>query len=169
MRGSDYFLYVGNAYPHKNLDIVIKVANRLKVNFYIVSKESVFTKKIKESEYVKLLGFVEDKKLQELYENSVGFIYPSLVEGFGLQGLEAMKNGTILLCSDIPVFHEIYSDHAIYFNPKDESSIENAINKVLGMNKKDRAKKIKEAREFIKRYSWEKMAKETLEVYKSLG
>src|SRR6266478_8821121 len=109
-----YFLYVGNAYPHKNLERVIKVAAHSKVMFYIVSSRNMFTdrlekiiKKNNAENYVKLLGFVEDEELKELYRNSIGFIFPSLSEGFGLPGLEALKNGTVLLASNIAVFREI--------------------------------------------------------------
>jgi glycosyltransferase involved in cell wall biosynthesis len=73
--------------------------------------------------YVKLLGFVKEEELPILYKNSLGFIYPSLSEGFGLQGLEAIASGTILACSNIPVFKEIYEFHAFYFDPLDPASI----------------------------------------------
>ncbi len=171
-----YFLYVGNAYPHKNLERVIKVAAHSKVMFYIVSSRNMFTdrlekiiKKNNAENYVKLLGFVEDEELKELYRNSIGFIFPSLSEGFGLPGLEALKNGTVLLASNIAVFREIYGNHAIYFDPLDTQSIENAVQKTLGLTRLEGEKMIRENREFVKKYSWKKMAQETLEVYKSLS
>ncbi len=168
MKESDtYFLYVGNAFPHKNLDKAIKAANNLKVNLYIVSKKNKFTDKLKLGEYVKLLGFVSDDELHELYKNSVGFVYPSLSEGFGLPGLEAMKAGTLVLCSYIKVFVEIYLNNAIYFDPNDVKSIMAAMSRVLEMKEGERRKKIEKGKEFVKRYSWEKMARETLGVYNS--
>ncbi len=169
-----YFIYVGSAYPHKNLERAIKAAVNLKVNFYIVSSRSVFTKRLekliknlKAEKYVKLLGFVEDEKLTELYKNSTGFVYPSLSEGFGLPGLEAMKAGTLVLCSYIEVFLEIYLNNAIYFDPYDVKSIMAAMERALSLSKVEREKRIKNEKEFIKKYSWEKMAKETIEVYNS--
>ncbi len=171
-----YFLYVGNAYPHKNLERAIKASINLKTDFYIVSSRNVFTnrlekliKKLKAEKYVRLLGFVSDEKLQELYKNSVGFIYPSLSEGFGLPGLEAMKAGTIVLCSYIKVFLEIYLNNAIYFDPYDVKSISAAMKRVLTLTKVERKKKIENEKEFIKRYSWENMARQTLEVYRSVS
>lgn len=174
-----YFLYVGNVYPHKNLENAIKAIslvnkNEIKINFVIVCARNVFRKKLEKlmnklitRDFVKFLGFVDDEKLRTLYENSVGFIYPSLSEGFGLPGLEAMKAGTVLLSSDIPVFREVYGNHAIYFDPTDIQSIAKAIQKTLSLTKLEANKMIKDNKEFIKRYSWEKMAKETLEVYNS--
>src|SRR4030067_3832085 len=119
-----YFIYVGNAYPHKNLEkavramVLLNQESKTKVLFFIVSSRNVFTQRLERiiskfqaQEYVKLLGFVEDEKLRDLYKNSAGFLYPSLVEGFGLPGLEAMKAGALVLCSDIPVFKEIYKKY----------------------------------------------------------
>ena len=177
-----YFLYVGNTFPHKNLESAIKaiVSINQKTNqrilFYIISSLNKFTIRLKKKlskldaqDLVKLTGFVPDEKLVKLYENSVGFIYPSLSEGFGLPGLEAMNAGTILLASDIPVFREVYGNHAIYFDPRNVNSIEKAIKKTLSLKKVEAAKMIKENKKFIKRYSWPKMAKETLDVYTSIN
>lgn len=172
---SPYFIYTGNAYPHKNLERAISASLNLKINFCIVSSRNVFTKRLAKlikktgaQEYVKLLGFVEDEELDKLYKNSVGFIFPSLSEGFGLPGLEAMKAGTILLASNIPVFHEIYGTHAIYFDPRNVKSIEDAMKKALSLTKVEGEKMIRENKAFVKRYSWKKMAQETLDVYNSL-
>ncbi|CAN5344815.1 hypothetical protein BH10PAT1_BH10PAT1_6450 [soil metagenome] len=176
-----YFIYTGNAYPHKNLEKVIRAIieinknSETKIMFLIVSSRNVFTTKLEKlinklnaKDIVKLLGFVEDKQLNELYRNSIGFIFPSLMEGFGLPGLEAMKAGTILLASDIPVFREIYGNHATYFNPNEIKSIESAMKKTMEISKMDGIRIIKDNKEFVKRYSWEKMARETLQVYNSL-
>ncbi|MEK7498208.1 MAG: hypothetical protein AAB656_04810, partial [Patescibacteria group bacterium] len=80
-------------------------------------------------------------------------------------GLEAISNGTIFIASDIPVFKEVYRDNAIYFNPFDFSSIESAMKRVLEMDSSNRIEMIAKSQEFIKRYSWRKMAQETLGVY----
>jgi glycosyltransferase involved in cell wall biosynthesis len=173
-----YFIYAGNAYPHKNLRRLIEAIvllnknNVQSVKLMIVSSRGIFTQRLeriilgeKAGKYVKLLGFVPDQELFVLYKNSAGFISPSLSEGFGLPALEAMASGTLVLASEIPVFREIYQDNAIYFNPLDLSSIEKAMKGVLEMNSDLRMKKIEKARDFVKRYSWAKMAKETLKIY----
>jgi glycosyltransferase involved in cell wall biosynthesis len=96
----------------------------------------------------------------------MAFVYPSLYEGFGLQGLEAMAAGTVLLASDIPVFREVYKDNALFFDPYDAQSIVDAMKYVMKMSSKKRQQIIKDSQQFIKRYSWSKMAKQTLKVYK---
>jgi glycosyltransferase involved in cell wall biosynthesis len=176
--GRPYFIYAGNAYPHKNLIRLIQAmvllnANRdKKIYLAIASARNVFVRRveriIKESDaqgFVKILGFVADKDLGSLYKYSLGFVFPSLSEGFGLPGLEAMNAGTLLLASEVPVFKEIYGTHAVYFNPLDFTSIEKVMINVLEMKSEDRKKLIEEGQKFAKRYSWAKMAEETLEVY----
>ncbi len=176
-----YFLYVGNAYPHKNLERAIKAIVILnekkdeKVLFLIASSRNVFTRKLEKfikknhaEEFVKLLGFVDEEDLPQLYKKSVGFVFPSLMEGFGLPGLEAMKAHAVVLCSYIKVFLEIYLNNAIYFDPLEVKSITAAMERVLTLSSVERKKKIENGREFVKKYSWEKMAKETLNIYESV-
>ncbi len=175
-----YFIYVGNAYPHKNLERLIKAvvqlneADKKKTLLAIASSRDIFTSRLEKqiegmgaSKYVKLLGFVPDEDLGVLYKNSLAFVYPSLSEGFGLPGLEAMSAGTISLVSDISVFKEIYQDKALYFNPYKVESIADALTKAIDMDVKERQRRVEEGKEFVKRYSWSKMAKQTLNLYES--
>ncbi len=173
-----YFVFAGNAYPHKNLKRLIQAILLLNKNYAhpvflaISSARNNFTQKIdnlisslKASEFVKMLGFVPDNELGALYKNSEGFVFASLSEGFGLPGLEAIGTGTVLLASDIPVFKEIYQNQAIYFDPLDYSSIEKAMEFVLNLNNAERQQIIESGKQFVKRYSWDKMAEETLNIY----
>jgi glycosyltransferase involved in cell wall biosynthesis len=173
-----YFIYAGNAYPHKNLTRAIEAINLLNRDraeetlLVIASPRSVFSKKLENlvnelgaSQQVKLIGFVPDHDLASLYKNSLGFLFPSLSEGFGLPGIEAMAGGTLVLASDIPVFKEIYKNQAIYFNPYDFTSIEKSMEVALTMDTQKRREMIERNKEFVKKYSWSKMAEETLKVY----
>lgn len=178
-----YFIYTGNAYPHKNLKRAIEAVVCLNkdlestgepaVMFAIVTSRGIFRERLERligelgaARYVKLLGFVPDEDLWALYGGSSGFLFPSLLEGFGLPGLEAMKCGTMAMVSDIAVFKEVYRDKAVYFNPYDFSSIEKVMRDVLEMSMDKRRKMVSEGKKFVKKYSWEKMARETLKVYK---
>lgn len=173
-----YFIYTGNAYPHKNLNNLVKAMGILNnkldqsVNLLIASSRGIFTQRLekiikreKAENCVKLLGYVSDKELFQLYRNAVGYVSPSLSEGFGLPGLEAMTVGTLVLASDIPVFKEIYSDNAFYFVPTDPMSIAETMKEALEMKDTTREERIKKAKDFAKRYSWDKMAEETLNIY----
>lgn len=174
--GRKYFFYNGNAYPHKNLPNAIeaiKLLNKtVKALFVIASSRSVFSERLMKlvkdqglANLVKIIGFVSDEELRVLHQNSVAFIYPSLMEGFGLQGLEAMASGTLLCASDIPIFREIYDDNALYFDQSKSESIVRVLGKAFGLTNLARAKRIVSGVSHAKRFSWEKMAEETLTAY----
>ena len=172
---NNYLVYTGNAYPHKNLKRVIDALLYLKTEkdivlyFVIVGKINKFMQNIinyaKEKEmddYIITPGFVNDSELISIYVNSLAFIYPSMSEGFGLQGLEALACGTKLIASDIPVFREVYKDCAFYFDPMNHYSIANAIEKAISSEQKEGVK------ELLSLYSWRETAENTLKVYKAL-
>lgn len=173
-----YFIYTGNAYPHKNLKSLIEAILELNkkstqnVKIAIVSSRNVFVERLNllinkmgAEKYVSLLGFVPDKNLGYLYRNSLGFVFPSRSEGFGLPGLEAMKAGTLVLASDIPVFREVYGSHATFFDPENPEEIADLMKKTMEMTSGERLKKINEARRYASGFKWEKAASETLKVY----
>lgn len=173
-----YFVYIGNAYPHKNLGNLIKAIKILNTNnvqrvfLVISSSRNIFTQRIEKQvqelgaeSFVKMPGFVTDEKLGGLFKNSIGFVFPSFSEGFGLPGLEALSSGTLLLASNIRVFKEVYENHALYFEPGDPASIANTMRMAMSVSDSDREKKIVSSIQFVKRYSWAKMAEETLKVY----
>lgn len=171
-----YFIYTGNIYPHKNIERAIRAIKLLNqhslIYFAIVSSRGIFTERLERlvakydaKRYIKLLGFVPDEKLWVLYKNSLGFVYPSLSEGFGLPGLEAISAGTIALISKIPVFEEVYKNYALFFDPMSVESIFYSLQDAVKMKKSERIEMIKSGQNFIKKYSWENMAKETLAVY----
>jgi glycosyltransferase involved in cell wall biosynthesis len=179
---SKYIVYSGSAYPHKNLDRLIEAMVLLnnnidqKVILAIASSRNIFTQKLEQlvkklnaGEYVKLLGFVPDEFLGSLYKNSHAFMAASVSEGFGLPGLEAMQSGTLVLASEIPVFKEVYKDATTYFNPLDFTSIEKTIRMSLEMGKEEREERIEKGKVLAGKFSWDKMAKETLKIYEQFG
>jgi len=176
-----YVIYVGNAYPHKNvkraIDAVVHLneVEDLSLSFAIVSARNNFTVELakyvsakKVSNYIKLLGYVPDSELGSLIHESKAFLYPSLAEGFGLPGLEALAVGTPLLASDIPVFKEIYQDSALYFDPKNIKSISDTLISVLNFSERERKLVLEKGRSQAEKYSWGKMVEETLKLYNNL-
>ena len=162
-----YFLYVGNAYPHKNLDVLIWAFQKFSascftpVSLVLVGKDDYFYRRIKAScsyDRVVFFGEADDRDLSNLYQHAVALVSPSLMEGFGLPTLEALSFGCPVIASDIPVYHEILGDRAVYFNP---------------MNPADLAKKFSCAKKhiqsgtFSEKYSWTKLASDTLVLYEA--
>ncbi|HET7098911.1 MAG TPA: glycosyltransferase [Patescibacteria group bacterium] len=173
---NSYFVYTGNAYPHKNLNRLIDAVVKLNVKLKIVSARGVFidrlNKEIKNKKaeaLVELLGFVPDTELNQLYKNSIAFVFPTLSEGFGLPPMEAIEAGALAIVSDIPVLKEVYQDSVFYFDPYNVNSITEALKKAMNLQKSEKDKKVKFAQSFIKRYSWAKMARETLNIYEKEG
>ena len=106
-------------------------------------------------------------QLNQLYNDAVALVYPSLYEGFGLPPLEAMVNNCPVICSNTSSIPEVVGNAGQYFNPYDLDSQCNAIEKVV-YDTQLRAKLILEGKERINGFSWSKCAHETIEVYKKI-
>ena len=110
-------------------------------------------------------GFVSNSQLSWLYKNAAAYVFPSLMEGFGLPGLEAMEHQTPVISSNSTCLPEVYGPAAHYFNPTETSAMTTAIDEVLS-NPQLQTKLINNGQKQLKKYSWQKTAKQTLAVYK---
>ena len=166
-----YILYVGNAYPHKNLELMIeafKKAKKGKEKLVLVGRTNFFYKRLErefKDESIIFFGEATDEDLGSLYANAKAFVMPSFMEGFGLPPLEAMKNSCFVIASDIPSIREVCADAALYFNPYDISDISDKIK--FAFSDSDKRDFIKRGLERVKKFSWIEMAKKTLKVYES--
>ncbi len=172
-----FAVYTGNAYPHKNLPRLIEAWKEVYIKtrcvLVLICGRSIFAERIEKlvkeknaSRYVRFFGYVSDFELTSLYQKAEVFVYPTLSEGFGLPGLDAMLLGLPMVCSDIPVLHEVYADAAIYFDPKDEKDMASKIIEVI-TNKKMRSTLIDLGKKQAQKYSWYDTARKTLLVYES--
>ncbi len=175
-----FILYVGNAYPHKNLNRLLDAFKLLTVNreqstikLILVCPRDVFWQRLQQEiksrnleNKVEMKGYLNSGELSELFSHARAYIFPSLSEGFGIPGLNAMAAKLPLISSNIPTLNEIYGSAAIYFNPNDPKDIAEKISKVIN-SKKISSELIKKSQNQVKKYSWQKMAKETLKVYES--
>jgi len=173
-----FVIYTGSLYPHKNVETLVKAVgqfNKLKrLYLVIVCARNIFyerfLKKVKNlgaQDYVNFIGFVPDEELAIIYREAETFVFPSLIEGFGLPGLEAMACGLPVLASDIPVFREVYQDGALYFDPFSVDDLVKKIKKIAEDRKLKKELELKGKR-LISQYSWGEMAKKTLKVYRDL-
>lgn len=170
-----YLLYVGNAYPHKNLEKLIDAfelisAEHPNMQLALVGKEDFFYKRLKEYSFrknvanVHFLGFVSDQDLDVLYRFAGVYVFPSLYEGFGLPPLEAMAKGAVVVSSDHACMKEVLGDAAIFADAKNAEGFANAVINVLD-DKNLRQELVQRGYQQIKKYSWEKMVHETLLIY----
>jgi len=179
----DYILFVGTLQPRKNIERLVEAFSILKqqeienkkLQLIIVGKrgwqyEDILNspKKYNVEDKVKFLDFVEDKDLPSLYSNAACFVLPSLYEGFGLPVLEAMKNGCPVLTSNVSSLPEAGGDAVLYFDPNSAEDIARQIRRVI-QDKKLRDAMIEKGKEQIKKFSWEKTARKTLDILQELG
>ncbi len=172
-RDGRYLLYVGNLYPHKNLEVVLNALEDIRdLKLVIVCPRNVFFKRINKSIKEKKLEdkvFIHDfqntQNLVKLFERATAYIVPSLSEGFGIPGLNAMAAKIPTIASDIPPLREIYQTAALYFDPNNQQDLVNKINE-LSKNKTLQKKLINQGSQVAKKYSWKNMAEKTLYLYR---
>jgi glycosyltransferase involved in cell wall biosynthesis len=175
-----YLLYTGVWRTHKNLPNLIRAFHILKQDHhfegYLVitgREDPLYGPEIrKEIESLKLQndvifpGLVDEKDLVLLYNGAVAYVFPSLYEGFGLPPLEAMQCGIPVAASNVSSIPEICGqDNALFFNPEDPQNIAATIFRILSQ-KSLRKQLIENGFKRVKNFSWEKMAREILKLYK---
>ncbi len=167
-----YLLYVGNAYPHKNVEMLIRAFDTFKkipegkdFHLVLIGSDTMFYKRLHRlvetlpsKVAIQFMGTISDEDLVHAYTYAHALVFPSLSEGFGLPALEALSLGCPVICSDIPIFHEILGSSATYFNPK---SVDSLVSVLRSVSKKMEMPDVN----VLKRYSWNKMAAQTLAIY----
>ncbi|MDD3939076.1 MAG: glycosyltransferase family 1 protein [Patescibacteria group bacterium] len=183
--GDNFLLYVGNAYPHKNLEKLLDAFILLKekrpdYKLVLVGKADYFYNRLRD--YAKSLnlwqkenlnspvvfpGYVPDAQLEVLYKEARAYVFPSLYEGFGLPPLEAMAKGCPVISSDRASLPEVLGSAALYFNPEDTQDFLAKINLVLD-DAKLRNEMIDKGLKQVKMYNWWECANNTYKVYKDI-
>ncbi|MGA1050242.1 MAG: glycosyltransferase family 4 protein [Minisyncoccia bacterium] len=179
IKPNKYILYVGNVYPHKNIDVLIDVFCNLKqkkeidkdLKLVLVGKTDYFfeniIKQVKDlylEKSVIFTGYVPDEELISLYEHSLFYVFPSLYEGFGLPPLEAIALGAPIVISNATCLPEIFGDHIEYFDPKSKDNMQEVLyNFILDNNKRELQKKYHQ--DILNKYSWADMAENTKKLY----
>lgn len=110
---------------------------------------------------VRILGFVPQQNLAAILSGSIGLIFASLYEGFGIPILDAMNCGVPVVTSNLSSMAEVAGEAAALVDPEDINSITDGIEKILRGPKGYIGKGIKRVQDF----SWEKTARMTLDVY----
>jgi len=181
-----FLLYAGNIRPQKNIPRLVEafavVREQLsrhpvyrdlhliiigdEISRYPPVRRAVNQARVEK--VVRFLGFVPFETLRIFFEHAAVFVFPSLYEGFGLPPLEAMACGTPVVTSNVSSLPEIVGDAALLVNPENVFEIARGIQEVL-LDEDLRADLIAKGKVQAARYSWERTAREVLEVYREVG
>lgn len=143
LQDSEYFLYVGNCYPHKNVDTLLQAFEELAehhsdVYLCLVGPQNSFSEHIRSwvfknnlQRFVLLFHNVPSGELKWLYTHAKALVFPSKTEGFGLPIIEAATTGCPMILSDIPIFHEVIGDQAQYFGLYDTEKLKKLMHLAL--------------------------------------
>ena len=174
-KDSSFLLYVGQQSDYKNIRRLMQAhqvlrADRPELELVLVGSLNESAKRNrrwaeeKGLQGIVFTGFVSDDELAWLYKNCRSYVFPSLMEGFGLPGLEAMMHDAPVASSNATCLPEIYGDAAKYFDP---TSVHDMADTIAGIidDEKTRKDLVARGREQAKKYSWKKMAEQTHDVY----
>lgn len=177
----DYFLAVGTLEPRKNLGLLMDAYARLVARVpgapHLViagatgwgeAPGELRRAAVKLGDRIRLLGFVDDPGISALYAHARALIHPARYEGFGLPPLEAMAAGTAVVAAAAGSLPEILGDAALYFDPADPTALSRLLehlaadeDTIRDLSRRGRAR--------AGRFSWDRAAAETLEVYRAVA
>lgn len=174
-----YFLYVGNAYPHKNLEALLHAFSFFhklhpEVTLALAGRRDVFYERLEKEleeidvprDRVRFIANPDDAMLAALYRDASLYLFPSRLEGFGLPPLEAMNQGVPVAAARTSSLPEVLGEAALYFAPDDIEEMVRIMEQAL-TDHALRTTLIAKGREQVKKYSWKTMARETCELYQA--
>lgn len=170
-----FIMYTGRATIHKNLyrlaeahqiliennrDLFLAFSGKMDANYLALKKY------INQNKYQQVVftDYLTEGELRWMYQNAMAYIFPSLSEGFGLTGLEAMIHNCPVISSSATCLPEIYGDAAVYFNPLNVEEISKSIDLVIN-DEALRKRLLENGLKQVAKYSWLRMTRRTLEAY----
>ena len=177
LRKERYFLAVSSLKAHKNFITVLQAFEELlkhvpDVRLHIIGDcidknfQTIDIEKYEQNNAVKFLGRVSDEDLVKYYSNALGFIFPSLYEGFGIPVLEAQACECPVISSASASMPEVLGDSALFCEPMD---VYGFAGQMLRLVEDDsvRLSLIEKGKRNVKRFSWEDSAKKLMEILKN--
>ena len=174
----EFILFVGTVEPRKNLLTLVRAFEQVprqtsrRPQLVVVGAEGwlmdelfAFIKESSISDRLLLTGYLDDDDLRALYSSCTVFVYPSIYEGFGLPPLEAMACGAPVIASNIATFQETLGSAAQLIEPNDVEALARSIVEILDDEDRRRALS-RRGLEQAAKFSWERTAQLTLEVYR---
>jgi glycosyltransferase involved in cell wall biosynthesis len=176
----DYILYLGTLKPNKNIERLIEAFHALSSEFpktklviagkkgWMYSRIFELAEKLDLTDRIVFTDFISEDEKPALIKGAKVFAIPSLWEGFGLDALNAMAAGVPVVASDRGSLPEVVGEAGVIVNPNEVDSIADGLTKVLSMNKNDYNSIVKKGLSQAGKFSWLKMARETLKILESI-
>jgi glycosyltransferase involved in cell wall biosynthesis len=169
VEGQKYFYFIGNIEPRKNLERLLRALMTLPIEYGMVFVGSdgwlneqffalVEKARAQGRTVVKPSTYVDDHDAARLLHGSLGLVWPSIDEGFGMPPLESLAAGKPTVVSTIPQFKETVGDAGIYCDPFNEASIASALQHVIALSPNQRHALAKKGRERVALFAWDKSA-----------
>jgi len=172
-----YFLHVGTANPRKNLSRLLKGFDLFKKKFnrphrmvcvgargWLCDEMEKLAETLSAKRDLIFTGRIAEEDLLALYRGAEALVMPSLYEGFGLPVLEAMASKCPVITSNVSSLPEIAGDAALLVDPLNETEIAEAMEHIAGIPAL-RKEMIEKGLKQVARFSWERSARETAEIY----
>lgn len=177
IENTPYIFFISTIEPRKNIPTLIKAYNYVRekgTNLKLIIagglgwKYENVLKEIENSKYkedINLPGYISKEEKQYLLKNTKALVYPSLYEGFGLPILEAMANEAVVITSNVSSLPEVGGNVAYYYEDVlDYKLLGEKILEVINIKTEEKEERIKQGLEQVKKFTWEKCAKETLDI-----
>lgn len=175
-KGKKYIFFVGNAFPFKNIKRTILahaeiVKNNPDIHLLLAGKKDFFYEELEKFTLdnkianVHFLGFISDGEKRWALQNAVAFVTASTSEGFCIPLLEAMYENCPVISSNASCLPEVAGEAALYFDPGSTNELVSQIKKIMN-DDTVRKSLIRKGQKRVKNFSWQKMTKETYEIYK---
>lgn len=173
-----FIMYVGQQPDYKNLRRLAAahqqlLGSRPDLGLVLVGRMNEDTKRNKAYfdkkgyKNIHFTGFIPDAQRDWLFTKTLAYVFPSLMEGFGLPPLEAMAYSTPVISSNTSCLPEVLGDAAEYFNPLDIDDMSTAIDRVIG-DEALRGDMVARGLKQVAKYSWRRTAEQTHAVYMSV-
>ena len=171
-----FLFFIGNAFPYKNIRRTIDAFAALKssrpdLHLALAGKKDYFYEELEDYvgkqniPDVHFLGRISDGEKRWAYQHAVAFVTASLSEGFHIPLLEAMYEDCPVISSNVSCLPEVAGDAALYFNPHSTDELVTVIASLLD-NRQLHTDLVARGRVRVKQFSWQRMAEQTLEVYR---
>lgn len=176
LKGKQFLLFVGNAFPYKNVSRIIEAFVDLKKEFpdlhlALAGKKDYFYEQhaayvaAHDIKDVHFLGFISNDEKRWAFQQSKAYVTASLSEGFNMTTLEALQEGAPLVVSHASCHPEVVGDAGLYFDPYSTEELVSQLRRVL-TDTALRDQLIAKGNERIKQFAWATMAKQTVDVYR---